>query len=103
MTTVAIIVEPGASLLPSVHAVRAITGESMVAIREAIVASRPVYSRELFMNDFATVGEEIRRLLRSLDAACTTFRILEDEQLISRETLLNIIADSEKYRLPHET
>jgi len=80
-----------------VTAVRAVTGGSISAIQAAVADESPVYTRELFLNDFVEVADTLRSLIRSLESSGIAYEIREFEERIDRDVLMNILQESENY------
>lgn len=97
-TTVAISILEAPDELAIIKAVRPVTGNSLVSIKAAIHERAPLYEAELFLNDFADVADTMRALVLALEGVGAGVRIEENGEPITRDTLWNILEDSDDYR-----
>ena len=94
---VSIIAIADSAPIAAIKATRAVTGDSIAAIKDAIEQQKPVYTRELFLNDFAEVAQDLRRLVSSLPATGVTVRIMENDEEIEPDLLFNLLEGSDEY------
>ena len=97
MSVISILIDSHAKVTDVVTAVRAVTGGSISAIQAAVADESPVYTRELFLNDFVEVADTLRSLIRSLESGGIAYEIREFEERIDRDVLMNILQESENY------
>lgn len=84
---------------PHLIALQRITGASLATLCDRFRSGEPLVECELFLNDFAEVAETLRALVRHLEQARIAFRIEEDGYPVTPETLANLLADSDEFRL----
>ena len=97
MSVVSIYVDGNTPLAAAARILRPITGASISDIQKALNSQEPVYRRELFLNEFCEVANDLRKIVSALKAQGIVFSITEFDDPITEDTLFNILEESEHY------
>ena len=101
MSAISIIIDSETASLDLIAEIRKVTCESLVVIKNKVSEGIPIYSRELFLNDFFEVATSLIQLTQLLNSSMVGYKIIEDVdgdvEGIDYEVLMNILVGYEDY------